>query len=190
MKLIALILAIGIFLAVAMPAHATQVIGLKFAEVVDDADIIFSGKIINIETKLSDQNGKQVPYTFVTVSITEVLKGSLKGDTYTFKTAGGQYPGKKLVYAIGDMPSFKEGQEVFLFLKDDPTLYSPVVGFFQGRFNLLVNKSSGSKEVFDNFGKPVTEGFIKADPANKSSKPVNYEVFKGMIKSLMSSKKK
>lgn len=163
-------------------ANATTVRKLTFDQLVKKADVIVTGKVLEIENKMIEVNDEKIPYTLVTISTDDVLKGSLQGEEYTFKMRGGRYPGENRYYKIGGMPTFERGQEVCLFLKDNSKLYSPIVGFFQGRFNLITNEKTGRKYVYDNNGVPVTDSFLKTGKHVKDEEPVTYEVFKHLIK--------
>ena len=163
------------------PVAASMFVKMEFGDIVKSADIILSGKVVNIENRILEKDGIKVPYTFVTISVDDAIKGKLSGNIYMLKLAGGYIPEENITYHVGGMPEFKEGQEVFLFLRDNKTLYSPVVGFHQGRFNLIVDEKTGIKKVYDNFGKPVTESFITGDKTKDSALPVTYQVFRNIV---------
>jgi hypothetical protein len=178
-----------LFIAILLitPVFATQVIPVDFDQMTIKADKIFSGKVINIEVKKDyiPSRNAYMPCTFYTFTILDKIKGSFASNTITVRFMGGTMPNEKLGVRVNGMPEFKMGEEVVLFLEGDNTLYSPVIGFYQGRFTTKVDKSTGSKMMFNFMGKPVTAGFIDKkikDPTARSA-PVNYEYFKAQIQS-------
>lgn len=177
---------IALFMVIALvsQAGAASIEKLSLNTIVEQSKDILSGKVINVENRMVNENGKNIPYTYVTVAVNEDIKGNLTGDTYTFRCRGGRVPEKNLVYKIGGMPEFTEGQEVFLFLDSSGANYSPIIGFYQGRFNLKVNKSTGIKQVYDNDGNPVSD-FSVTGKASASKAPMNYETFKTKVKGLL-----
>jgi hypothetical protein len=162
-------------------AEATSVIRLEFDEIIRRADTIVSGKVISITHKIIEEDDRRVPYTFVTIAINENLKGSARGNFHTIKLLGGPAPDQNLVLNVGGMPKFSIDQEVFLFLNDNPQMESPIVGFFQGRFNIQLDRSTGSKYLYDNFGNLVTEEIIFGPSARSPGYPVNYEMFRNYV---------
>jgi len=164
-------------------AGATTVLRLTFGEIVSGADVIISGKVLDVESKLVRKDGKEIPRTFVTISKDTLLKGNVPGCTYTFSMEGGIIPEENVSMQVGAMPQFEKNQEVFLFLKEGDDLISPVVGFFQGRFNLKVDEATGYKYVYDNNGSRVTQDFISESSSGKNNTPVTFEMFKSAVSS-------
>ena len=167
-----------------LPLNASVIIKMNFDKIVSDADIILSGRVTQVEAK-REQNprtGKNSIYTYVTVESEQVFRGSLKGTAYTFRMLGGAIPGEPTGEMLVGAPEFKVNQEVFLFLKNDSSLYCPVVGLNQGRFNLRTDPKTGYRMIYDNYNTPVTGGFIN-NTANGSKDAVTYEQFKAMVES-------
>jgi hypothetical protein len=181
LQITAVILFFTICLLLPETAEATIVNRLHFDEIVDRAETIVSGKVISINHRVIEENSMQVPYTYVTISVLDNLKGQARGGFHTFRMLGGPLPDKGLVLQVSGMPQFEIDQEVFLFLMDDQVLESPIVGFFQGRFNIEFDNSTGSKTIFDHQGNVVTERTIFGDGTRNPYRPVNYEVFKNHV---------
>ena len=165
------------------PAFSSAVIKMDFDQIVSQADMIISGKITDIQAKreLNPRTGKNSIYTYITVETEDVYRGKVKDGSYTFRLLGGVMPGESIGEMVSGSPVFRMNQEVFLFLKDDKTLYSPVVGLNQGRFNLKTDSKTGMKQVFDNYNRPVTSGFIFGDKTITSKEAVTYEQFKAQV---------
>ncbi len=182
---IMLIILLALFvISASLPARASAIIKMTFDNIVSDADIILSGKVTQVEAKREQnpQTGKNSIYTYITVESDQVFRGSFKGTAYTFRILGGAIPGEAIGEMLVGAPEFKIGQEVFLFLKNDSSLYCPVVGFSQGRFNIRTDPKTGYKMVYDNYNNPVTGSFINnTDNGNKNA--ITYEQFKAMVES-------
>jgi len=112
-----------------------------------------------------------------------VVKGKIKGNDYTFKVLGGVIPGERLAQGVAEMPVFKKGMEVFLFLHNNSSLYSPVVVFNQGKFNIQIDPSNGIRKIYSDRGTPVTEFLLTKNASKNRTDAVNYEVFKTLIES-------
>jgi hypothetical protein len=164
-------------------SEATMVKKLNFNQIIDRADVILSGRVISVVHSTVEENGRQVPYTFVTVTVNDVVKGKVNNNSYTFKLLGGPVPGKNIALGVSSMPVFCVDQEVFLFLKDNEALHSPIVGFFQGRFNIQTDRNTGAKHLYDNSGRLVTEKELYGETARSPGSPVNYEMFINYVRS-------
>jgi hypothetical protein len=162
-----------------IPAWALTV-PLKFEDIVRKAEVIFSGTVTGIEHKVLDVGGKRIPYTFVTFSVTDKIKGASLGDTHTIKLIGGPLPEKNLTYHVSDVPVFKTGEEVFLFLGPGRNDYSPVVGMDQGLFRITLD-SQGGKVIKNADGVSVKESFVTGN--DRSDNGISYEVFKSFVSS-------
>jgi hypothetical protein len=86
------------------------------------------------ETHTQWEGGRARLYTYVTVSVTEILKGGGPDrERVTFRQLGGR-DGDQIVYVPGT-PRFSAKQEVLLFLTgEDAGGYPQVMGIFQGAF--------------------------------------------------------
>ncbi|MCE1246972.1 MAG: hypothetical protein LWY06_10025 [Firmicutes bacterium] len=154
-------------------------------ELAKNADIILSGKVIDTTAKweVNPQTGKKNIYTYVTLELIDVVKGKVKGNTYTFRVLGGAIPGERIAQGVVEMPAFKNGRETFLFLHNDKNLYSPVVGFYQGKFNIEIDPSSGIRKIYTDRGAPVTEFRLTKNSSKNNTDAVNYEYFKTLVES-------
>jgi len=184
LTLLLLIIFIG---ANSIQVYATTVIKMDFDSIVKSADVIISGKVVEIEAKreINPTTSKYSIYTHVTIELDDKLKGDIKDNFYTIRILGGVIPGEEIGEAMAGAPKFKKGQEVFLFLKNDKTLYSPVIGFSQGRFNIKTDPKTGMKKVYDNMGKPVTEKFLTGDNSKDATRAVGLDFFKSLVRKKM-----
>jgi len=94
----------------------------------DEANTIVMGEVIKEKSYWED--GKI--FTDVTISTKLYLKGA-KEDKITVKIPGGTV--NKISAMVSDTPSFENGEETLLFLKD-----SIIVGSFQGKYTIKDDK--------------------------------------------------
>lgn len=180
-----LLMAIIMIAITAAPVLSSQIIKLNFEQIVTNADLIVTGKVIALETKRDDNpvTGEKSIYTFITLQVSDVLKGDLDQETYTFRMRGGVIDNEEIAEEVQGAPKFKKGQQVALFLESDPKLYIPIVGINQGKFSLIPDPKTGSMKVFNYEGKPVTEALLKGE-ASASMEAASYEVFKNAVNKL------
>jgi hypothetical protein len=99
------------------------------------SDIIVKGKVVSTECKwISDQRGNHI-WTRVTILAENKLKGNPPGDQFTLEIMGGTVG--DIAETVDISPSFEKGEEVVLFLKDNPLC---VVGGFQGKMTVSEGK--------------------------------------------------
>lgn len=182
---VSLVLVLAFLLLSSHSAGASMMEKMSFDSVVGESDTVISGRVVNIEHKTLDVKGNKVPHTFVTIAIEDNLKGNVKGDVCTIKLAGGPLPEENKVYVVEGVPTFTMGEEVFLFLRNNQSLYSPVVGLNQGFFKVVTDPNTGVRTMADIYGKAVTEGFVTGAKGEKENQEINYQVFKDTVKSLI-----
>lgn len=122
---------------------ATTVVKMSDQDIVRGARIILEGKV----TKVSSQwNAARTRiYTFVDISVSKVLKGSIQGQTITLRVLGGAVGNIGMV--VVDSPTYAVGQEIILLLGPNPQSSFPVVGFNQGKFTIEVDPATQQKTV-------------------------------------------
>jgi hypothetical protein len=119
---------------------------------VRDADLIFKGEVVRVESRLSDRKTSSdlaVPHTFVTFSIDRLFKGSsTDGDYITLRFQGGASRDGRFFHIDG-MPIFQVGDQDVLFVKANGVRLCPIVGWSQGRLRVIED------ELFSNTGREV-----------------------------------
>ena len=125
-------------------AHATSVLPLYLDEIIDTSAVAFEGVCIGNKTGRDPQTGALV--TFTTFQVSDVLKGSITGSTYTIKQMGGEDKSTGLVFKMHGVPTFKvgEGYVVFLYGVSAQGFSSPV-GLAQGRFEIVQDAGGAAK---------------------------------------------
>ena len=128
------------FLSLGLPqVNATTIAKMNVADLTSYGDLIIVAKVLSL-TDGFDGNG--LPYTEVTVSISETLKGSASG-TYSFRQFGLLAPrdmGDGMTYlgvSPAGWPKFEENEEVMVFLHQTTSLgFQSAAGLLQGKFNI------------------------------------------------------
>ena len=155
---------------------------------VNQAGMIFAGKVIDVETGTKDRmNLYMTAYTF---EVLDPVYG-VDGDTITVKQYGGEANGKHF-YPKG-IPRFDVGEEVVVFLY--PLSYigmTSAVGRDQGKFWIRGTDSLGTRVVVNNRGNKglfhrlrhpdllADQAWLDEDPA-----PLPYKPFMKTVKNLV-----
>ena len=132
-------------------------------ELVDAAELIFTG--IAVDRQVATSRDGRYPYTFYTFQVERVIKGRVAGDQITLRFEGGEI-GDELIEVLG-MPAFERNGHYLLFVADNGRAISPVVGWQQGRFELVDHPSQpGRKVILDRNGMAIegvgNEAFVRS----------------------------
>ena len=131
------LLAAAVLTAVAFASlarvEATSVRAMSFQQLVDKADRVFMGRVVDVAPRWSVVGDRRIPTTDVTLRVLKTYKGTEHAQVL-LSLIGGRLDGVDMW--IAGAPQFEIGQEDVLFLHDRPSI-SPVVGFMQGRFRVL-----------------------------------------------------
>jgi hypothetical protein len=154
---------------------------IEFRELVAAAPVIVHGQVVDVRTGWVD--GRRAVETFVTVAVTEYLKGDL-GDTVTLKVPGGQLGRYRTVF-VG-APEFKAGDEVVLFLKHAGRSYPYIVGLSQGAFRVVADTRTGRHMVTT----PIVMGKSGDEPervvrGDVTRKPLPIDAFREAVRQVM-----
>jgi hypothetical protein len=164
-KLLPAVITAVLCLAASPPAAlATSMLRRNIVDLIEISELIVTGKVVNVTDGF--ENG--VPYTEVTVNVTESLKGNVP-DTYTFRQFGLLQPrslgnGLRFLGVSPDgWPRFQAGEEVMLFLyKSSPQSgLRTTVGLLQGKFtrvNRQYQNAVRNRGLFD--GVSVQPGLL------------------------------
>lgn len=151
--------------------HAEYPVYDTAQELVESADLVFSGSVENITyeilntkselgvdslTGLSETQG--IPYTLYEIKVTEVYKGNVKGDTITIKRPGGEYNGNK--YILDDASDISLG-ETYLFLTETyENTYPSLLNVTQASYDMN-SPESNSKQNSEKITLPQILKFLK-----------------------------
>lgn len=123
-------LALGFVLAWRATTLATVLLPADFTTVVRGADLIVSGRVVDVRAQLSAERAIE---SFVTVRVAETLKGGTR-DVVTFRVPNGTV-GRYRRITIG-APEFVEGDRVILFLRTSTSSVPTLFGLSQGVYRV------------------------------------------------------
>jgi hypothetical protein len=125
------------------------VVQRDFPDLVARAEQIVAGTVTGIK-QAADASG--APVTLVTFADLTVLKGDV-GDTLTLRFYGGEIG--DVVVHIPDMPKFNIGDRAVLFVAGNGRDVCPLVGVWQGVFNVRFDAAQQTDVVETNDRAPV-----------------------------------
>lgn len=123
-----------LFIAAAVPAapvHATVVIPAEFTEMVNGSQVIVHGVVTRVNAQIV--GSRRTIETVVTVQVLDTLKGAGEA-TAVFRVPGGEV-GRYRRVMVG-APSFREGDEVVVFLAGRPPAMPMPFGLNQGVYRV------------------------------------------------------
>ena len=132
---------------------ATTVLEVSFSTLVQEAEIIAIGTVTAIETGLDAEQG--APFTLVTFSDLEVLKGDDTQTELTLDLLGGPTPDGGILEVVG-APQFNLGERNVLFITGNQHHAVPLVGMWQGMYRVLFDDERGIETIHNHAWQPVT----------------------------------
>lgn len=132
-------------------AEATTLVTKTAADLVDDAQVIFTGTAVHREV-VASKDGR-FPFTFVTFDVHRTFKGRVQHKELTLRFHGGELADREV--RISGMPEFEVGETYLLFVRDNGTTASPVVGWFQGQLRFAREARSGEEILVNAYDRPV-----------------------------------
>ncbi|HKW13072.1 MAG TPA: hypothetical protein VJS69_01160 [Candidatus Krumholzibacteria bacterium] len=187
-KIILGVLAAVFCVAAIHNADATSVKKMTVANLIKYGDKIIAGRV----TAISDGfDSKNIPYTDITVAVSESLKGNVNGN-YTFRQFGLVQPrqinGRTYLGVSPDgFPRFKKNEDVVLFLFKKTSLgFQSSAGLMQGKFTVTGRTLTNDVNNFGLF-KDITVNQSQLTPDEKKmltveSGPLDNELFKGFVR--------
>jgi len=129
-------------LASARPARATVVVAADLSDLARAAHVIVHGRVVSVQPQWAD--GRRGVETIVRLQASEYLKGDF-GTEILIRVPGGELGRYRSV--MPGAPTFREGDEVVLFLGASPPSLPYVLGLSQGVFRLVRNPATGETVV-------------------------------------------
>ena len=145
------VLAFGVPASVASGTQAATLREMTLSEVVAEAEVIAIGTVAAVEQTWDAEAGW--PFTHVTLSDIEVLKGEVDGGNLTLRLLGGLKPGG-LAVAVPGMPRFRMREELVVFVVGNGRGQWSLVGWSQGFYRVL--RQSGVPTVVTRAGCRLT----------------------------------
>lgn len=142
MRVRPLLLSILILASVPIALRATVLLPAEFREIVNGADIIAYGRVV--ETSVEQGDDRKRVETVVTFQVGTYLKGG-PGDTLVFKVPGGTV-GRYRNVLVG-APQFAVGDEAVLFLNSRGRETPSVFGLNQGVFRVALDAATRRRMV-------------------------------------------
>ena len=123
-------------------------------QLTQEADLILTGRVKSIESRWNEE--RTLIYTYVTISVKQYAKAISSQEQVreiVVRVRGGEVGDIGL--RVSDTPQFREGEEVFLFLRMENMLLFSVAGLFQGKYTIedgiARNQMLGKEIPLDNF---------------------------------------
>jgi hypothetical protein len=116
--------------------------GFTTEQMASQSTSILYGKCTKVQSAWTEE--KDMILTTVTIVPEYYLKGDL-GTEVTITVPGGQVD--DIIYEISEMPTFRKGEEVFTFLWVHPSGQTLVTGGFQGKMEIVEDKTTGIRTV-------------------------------------------
>jgi hypothetical protein len=138
-------------IAGAVSLSATTVIPPTFDQLVEQAQVIFQGKVTKVNAEWIGEGAQRRIVSYVTFQVKDSLKGN-PGENYTIRMFGGTVDGETM--GIADAPKFDVGDEDILFVENNGSQVVPLVGIMHGRFHVRRDES-GSEVVTTNEEEPL-----------------------------------
>ena len=144
---------LAIVLLGAAPVSATTVIQKSFAEVVQEAEVIAVGTVTAIAAEW-DAAHKQ-PFTLITFSSLDVLKGAHTEPELTLRLLGGPHPDGSILQVAG-VPQFSLGERLVVFVTGNDQYAVPLVGLWQGVYRVVFDPERDMDTIYNHARQPVT----------------------------------
>ena len=133
-------------------AWGTSVREVGFEEMLTQCELVFEGRVLDIETR--KPSGNRHVRTYVTFQVLDVLKGHDPGETLELSFLGGTWQGKTLMVHDLNLPQAGEIGIYFVESLAREQVH-PLYGWSQGHF-LVVPDADGIDRVTTESRRPVT----------------------------------
>jgi hypothetical protein len=131
------VFALAAAITAALPAWATSAVApATVPQLAERSDLAVHGTVESIRTA---KEGEQI-FRYITLRVSDTLKGRTIGDAVTLKLYGGTYDGLSTI--VLGAPCLSQGDEVVLFLKANGLSTYDVVSLAEGKFE-VVRTASG-----------------------------------------------
>jgi hypothetical protein len=177
-----------------MRASATSVIPPSFDELVEEAEIIFEGRLTASESKWVGENETRRIQTDHVFQVTESLKGSVPS-IYTLQVLGGTVGDTTL--EVEGAPQFTKGERVILFVTQNGVQFIPLVGIMHGHYRIKRGPATNQDTLVMHDGTPLQSveeigkdkaasggrlGRLRAQSAQGAAASLTPEAFKNLIR--------
>jgi len=149
-------LVIGLLMVLCIPHFSLAAMRtMDLYELTNGADLIVTGTVTNIESR-----SEQGIFTFFKIKVKQNIKGAAPQEVIV-KVSGGEVNGIGLL--VSDMPKFKLGEEVTVFLKKNGDYYI-IPGLYQGKYTTINNIIRENNLPLDTFVSQIKANMQKPVP--------------------------
>ncbi|MDP1931725.1 MAG: hypothetical protein Q8L60_09735 [Gammaproteobacteria bacterium] len=158
------------------PLHASTVLQMSFAEVVENAELVFEGRVLSVESRMVPDG---MIHTFVVFAVIDILKGDYALDEIELSFLGGQVGTRRL--QVTDMELPEVGETGFYFVESLMSAQvNPLVGWAQGHYLIELTAGGGSVVTTADH-----EPILALDPASPVTAAMSNEFSKGVAKGVV-----
>ena len=181
LKIISVILVIILFQMPIAYLNAASVRAVSIDELIQQSQLVFEGTVTGIDAK--ENNQKRI-HTYVTFTISDVIKGEYADNVITLRFLGGTVGDNSMLVSDQKIPQV--GEKGIYFVESlDRFQVNPLYGWSQGHF-ILERDLSGTHKVMTNRGLPVrgvtdTKQTNKIAPDGENSPPLSNGVTSSII---------
>jgi hypothetical protein len=166
----------------AVPLRATVLVPADLSELSRSAAAIVRGTVTVVKPEWAD--GRRRVETIVTVAVEQTLKGGL-GRTVSFKVPGGEI-GRYRSVMVG-APTFREGEEVILFLGGQAPALPYLLGLGQGVYRVQRDSRTGEARVLSPAWFADPEQTIRVSRGTGDPRGLSIEEFSARVREAMAS---
>jgi len=167
MKITALVLAAVV---VSLPGvSATSVEAVTFEGLVQAAQQIFVGEVVDVDSARADVRGNLRIRTRVTFRVDDAVRGPRMVSVLEF--LGGTVG--DLTQEVDGVPAFVPGERYVVFARDGDHWVNPVVGFTQGLLRVSHDARNGSSLVLTHAGSPLADVAHLGRPGARVSRAIS-----------------
>jgi hypothetical protein len=133
--------AFGLAVLAVGSARAATYLPLPDQELARRAPVIVRARVVEQETRLASEDGRDIVVTATRFEPLEVIKGSIEAEIFTIELPGGVW--RDLSTWVPGTPSFGAGQEVLLFIApsaSDPGLFG-LTEFGLSKFDVVEDRA-------------------------------------------------
>jgi len=125
------------------PARATTVLRLPVEAMAERSDLVLRAEVSRVAVAAAPADERRIT-TSVTLRVLQVLKGHAAAPTLTIRLLGGSIG--RWTLAVPGTPSFREGEEVVVFLEATRDGFKPA-GLWLGKYQVRRDAAGGARAV-------------------------------------------
>ena len=133
--------------------EATTVLQYSFSDLVQQAETVVIGTVSAIEAEWDA--ARELPYTLVTLTTLDILKGESSQTALTLRFLGGPNPDGMILQLAG-VPDFSIGDRNVLFVTGNNHYAVPLVGLWQGVYQVVYDPERETETLYTHTMQPLT----------------------------------